>query len=645
MRHLPARLQLHIERFLHRGLPARLLLIAILIGAVAVVAGTAVWLVHDGFDELPGAIWWAFLRLTDPGYLGDDHGVFNRFISTVVTVIGYVLFMGLLVATMTQWLQQAFERLARGESPVFRRGHVLILGWTERTPEIVRELLISEGRVRRFLRSRRRFARGLHVVVMAEHPSPAHRDELRLALGERYSTAAYTLRAGDPLRLDHLERVAFPDAAAIVIPGAEAQRAGEVDSDTAAVKVLLSLAAHPAMRALPRPPRVVAEVFHPARVAVARAAWPGPVQIVCSDRLVGQLLARSVENPGLSAIVADLFTHDVGAEPYVASLPGLSGEPWARGAAAFDDAVPLGLVRGGDGEQPEVVLLPPADHIVQDGESWLCVARSFERCTPGPLPLDPLPLRASDPGSGPPPRARSVLMLGWNDGLAVLIEELAIGGATRMVHVSTKPAAERARGLRTGTPGLDRLELVDGDITDEADLRALRPAEFDAVVLLRSDRYGSRADADARTLVAHLMLRRLLDALPEGVRRPHVVVELAGAANKALIPAGVAEVVVSPLLIGNLLALVALRPAIGAFVDQLLSRGDPSLALWPAAPLLRGAAPTFGDLQRAAAAHGALALGVVWPPRPGEDGRVRIAPGSDARLDPLDGAMAVVLRR
>jgi hypothetical protein len=238
--------------------------------------------------------------------------------------------MGLLVATMTQWLQQAFERLARGESPVFRRGHVLILGWTERTPEIVRELLISEGRVRRFLRSRRRFARGLHVVVMAEHPSPAHRDELRLALGERYSTAAYTLRAGDPLRLDHLERVAFPDAAAIVIPGAEAQRAGEVDSDTAAVKVLLSLAAHPAMRALPRPPRVVAEVFHPARVAVARAAWPGPVQIVCSDRLVGQLLARSVENPGLSAIVADLFTHDVGAEPYVASLPGLSGEPWAR---------------------------------------------------------------------------------------------------------------------------------------------------------------------------------------------------------------------------------------------------------------------------------------------------------------------------
>jgi hypothetical protein len=123
------------------------------------------------------------------------------------------------------------------------------------------------------------------------------------------------------------------------------------------------------------------------------------------------------------------------------------------------------------------------------------------------------------------------------------------------------------------------------------------------------------------------------------------VVELAGAANKALIPAGVAEVVVSPLLIGNLLALVALRPAIGAFVDQLLSRGDPSLALWPAAPLLRGAAPTFGDLQRAAAARGALALGVVWPPRPGEDGRVRVAPGSDARLDPLDGAMAVVLRR
>ena len=78
-------------------------------------------------------IWWAFLRLTDPGYLGDDQGVFRRTVSTVITVIGYVLFLGALVAIMTQWLNQTLRQLESGLTPIARDGHVLVAGWTDRT--------------------------------------------------------------------------------------------------------------------------------------------------------------------------------------------------------------------------------------------------------------------------------------------------------------------------------------------------------------------------------------------------------------------------------------------------------------------------------------------------------------------------------
>ena len=74
-----------------RGLRYRLLIAASIVAAVALVAGGLIALLDAGSSELSAEVWWAFLRLTDPGYLGDDEGVARRSISTVVTVLGYVL--------------------------------------------------------------------------------------------------------------------------------------------------------------------------------------------------------------------------------------------------------------------------------------------------------------------------------------------------------------------------------------------------------------------------------------------------------------------------------------------------------------------------------------------------------------------------
>jgi hypothetical protein len=44
-------------------------------------------------------------------------------------------------------------RLQSGLTPIAQRNHVVVLGWTTRTAAIVEELLLSEGRVKRFLQS------------------------------------------------------------------------------------------------------------------------------------------------------------------------------------------------------------------------------------------------------------------------------------------------------------------------------------------------------------------------------------------------------------------------------------------------------------------------------------------------------------
>ncbi|MCP3882774.1 MAG: hypothetical protein GY701_30920, partial [Sulfitobacter sp.] len=51
-------------------------------------------------------------------YLGDDEGVAKATVSTVVTVLGYILFMGALIAILVQWLSDTMDRLELGLTPV-----------------------------------------------------------------------------------------------------------------------------------------------------------------------------------------------------------------------------------------------------------------------------------------------------------------------------------------------------------------------------------------------------------------------------------------------------------------------------------------------------------------------------------------------
>jgi hypothetical protein len=142
-RRLLDRLRYALERLFMRGAQYRLLAVAALIGLISVTGGALAMLASGAFDSFGEAVWWAFLRLTDPGYLGDDVGTLNRTVSTILTVLGYVVFLGALVAIMTQWLNARMERLESGLTPVVRNDHVLVLGWTNRTDAIVRELLLS----------------------------------------------------------------------------------------------------------------------------------------------------------------------------------------------------------------------------------------------------------------------------------------------------------------------------------------------------------------------------------------------------------------------------------------------------------------------------------------------------------------------
>ena len=334
-------LQFQLERMLLRGAHYRLAFIAILLGLVALAGGLAVHWFSPGEPEGAEAVWWAFLRLTDPGYLGDDQGLARRLIATVVTVCGYVLFMGALIAIMTQWLESTVRQLERGETPIAMRGHILVMGSATRVAILIEELLHSEFRLRRFLSQRR--SSELRIVVMTDEVDADFRSELRTRLGTVWDERRIILRSGSRLRIEHLERVDFLNAAAILLPAGE--EADPSERDAATIKALLSIIHHPMLDSIDEPPRVVAEVKDHRLLELVRQSYRGKLDLIPGDLVVGRFLAHTIRHPGLSYVLREILITEDGNNLVIRAFPGLEGLGFHDAAMRFQDALLLGVLR------------------------------------------------------------------------------------------------------------------------------------------------------------------------------------------------------------------------------------------------------------------------------------------------------------
>jgi hypothetical protein len=447
---LTNQLKFRLERFIIRGPQYRLLMIALLLGLISMLGGAIIYYYDPNFTGSFGAaVWWSFLRLSDPGYLGDDTGTLERTVSTILTVLGYVVFLGALVAIMTQWLNERMRELEAGLTPIAQRDHVLIIGWTNRTATIVRELMLSSERVRRFLR--RRHIRTLRVAILADEVTTALSIELRDRLGSLWNERQVILRTGSPLRLEHLRRVDFVRAAAVIMPAADFAQGGPEQADTRTIKTLLTMANHPSA-ADGTLPLVIAEIFDSRKIDIAQRAYNGPIEILASDSIVSRLLAQNVRHRGLSYIYGELLTHGRGNEIYIRECGDLAGRTVHEAAAAFARAILLGIVRT-DGERLVPVLNPAADTVIGESDRLVVLAHTYKATEPREIVKPPAMPTVRRIAPGTSTRTQRVLVLGWSHKVPALLREFDSYRDERFEIdvVSTVPVARpNQTRLRTG---------------------------------------------------------------------------------------------------------------------------------------------------------------------------------------------------
>ena len=620
-----------LEQVIVRGPLWRFALLVVLVALVALVAGLLVRAIAPGFESEEDAIWWAFLRLTDPGYLGDDEGIAKSTVSTVLTILGAALFTGALIAILVQWLNNTIERLELGLTPVTLDAHFVLAGWNSRTLTIIEELLVSQGRVERFLRQRG--ARRLRIALLAERVDASLRQEIKRQLGEHWNARQIILRSGSPLNLDDLERVDFAHAGAILIPAADTTASSTLDADTNTVKTLMTMGA--ALEDMPPEelPLVVAEIQDTRYIGTLRALYPGPMEIVAGDEVISRLMVQNVRHPGLSHVFGELA--DVsGSQIYVREESQLVGVPVQQLAYAFAEGVLLGVVRPqGDGFQ--ALLNPPNDLRLETGDRIAVLAPSYKDAAP-PESLGAEVELAERPAPEHAVRAqRRVLILGWNHRVPALLDEFASYPKEQfdIDIVSQVSASKREKRIAVEALSTDRLTVrqLEFDYTLPAYLESVDPASYDNVVLLASERLKSGAESDARTILGYLLLRELMAA---GAAAPSVLVELTDPDNVPLFENRRGEVIVSPVIVSHMLARVALRRELRAVIDELFSSGGCEIFFRHIADYgLAQGEYSFADLQRAADTRGEIAIGIR---RAGQEqmphGGVELNPRRDEHL-------------
>ena len=642
---LVGRLRYILERQLVKGAHYQLMVVAVFIGLISLIGGWLAWPSAGPDVPLADSVWWAFLRLTDPGYLGDDEGTWRRIVSTALTVMGYVVFMGTLVAIMTRWLISSMTTLEQGLTPVTLRNHVVILGWTNRTLPLVQEILDTGGGIHRLLKARE--AKRLRLVILADEVNSARVQELRDTPGIGRRGKDIILRSGTPLHPEALHRVASMQAAVVMIPGRAQGSTHLVTGDMETIKALLTLQAHGQLSGQPLP-YVVAEIEDVRKLNIMRRAYPGPMEIIASDAIVGRLMAQSIIHPGLPEFFAEVMSVHEGNELYVRSTDTCQGMTLAEVASGCPAAVLCGLLRP-EGDTWTSRLNADSSEVVRPGDKLVMLARQYEDADPVRKVVKGLP-RLERRASVPLPVAEPVqaelrvLILGWNHRLPALIDELATYAPLRFrVQMLSTFDAERQR--EAVQQYSDRAASVvcehrQGDFMLEGVLKRLLERDWDSILLISSDQLDSGEEADARAMVGYMVVDELLKGRS---RRPQVLLELSDPANEALVVRNRAESIISPMILSHLMAQIAQRRELRIVFEELFTAGGAEIVYRSQQDYPMHSVNNFADLEAVAALQGETAMG-VYRHEPDEQGRrLLLNPPRDATLKLREGDQLVIL--
>jgi len=615
------RVRYHFDNLLSHGTWVVLLwlglvtLIAVLLAALA-LAAFGVGLSGSEDASFVEGFWQSLMRTMDPGTMADDVGWGRRIVALAVTTVG-ILIAGTLIGLIANGIERRMRQMQRGRSIVVESGHAVVLGASDRLPIVVEQLVFANiGRKKR----------ERAIVVLAER-EPAELSEVVRAVVPDTKGSRLVFRWGDPTRPAALNTVAIDKARNVVVLADEDAR-----GDAGVVKaVLASGVAMGGFGTLP----IVAELTDPRTAESLVRACGESVHPVVAVRSVARTAVFALREPGLNQVIEELVDYR-GADIYVLDGQDLAGRSFGELVVRSATTCPIGRIRASG----EVELNTPAQSLVETGDRVIVIADDGEHLDVGtdrspdrvvPRGVDPLRLDIE-------PREEHFLILGWNALGAHLVEECRLG---------TTPDSTIQVVFDPHLFELEELENVGTGVTWTPSRRDMwrlsdlaQTTEFTTVVILGYRRGISIEEADGRTLLNLMLVRRDLETLDGPL--PRVLVELLDADNVPLARmTGADDYLVSDTIGSRAVVQFAEEPERAAIFSSLYEGDGPSVRLIPADQIGLGGAVDGAEVATAALAAGLVAIG--WRRAIERGGEVVLNPHFDDHVTLEAGDQLVVI--
>jgi ion channel POLLUX/CASTOR len=581
------RLRYWFDNWMSKGTVALMALLGVATFAFVAVFGTIAWFIIRGIGDIDNYeedqsgplefIWRSLMRTLDPGTMGGDSGWVFRVLMLIVTIGGLII-VASLIGIVSGAFDSKVEELRKGRSRVLEEDHTLILGWSTKVFPIVEEIATAN------------LSRGKSaIVILADRDKVEMEDDIKAQVPFTGKTKII-VRSGDPMNLAELE-VANPHTARSIIVLAPEDTD---DPDSLVIKTTLAVTNNPNRKQGDY--HIVGELQHPGNLEAARLVGRHEAHWVLSTELISRITVQTCRQSGLSVVYSELLDFD-GAEIYFTEQPTLVGRTYFDAQLAFASSAVMGLMQGG-----KVALNPPADTVIAHGDQIIVIAEdddAIHLSEPG-TPDESL-VSAADVGPAMP---ESTLVLGYNEGLGLMLAELDQYSTARSRVMVVADVAE---------PGFDGLVNLDlsfqrGDPTSRAVLDGLYAYEYDHIIVLAAKETLSAQRADAKTLITLLHLRDIADQKGTDL---NVVSEMIDDRNRELAEVTQADdFIVSDQLISLMLSQVSENKRLTDVFDELFSATGPEIYLRPAEHYIAlGTETDFYTVLEAARRRGETAIG------------------------------------
>lgn len=556
---------------------------------VILFASIVLSLTHWGSDSgwsFVESLWQSLMRTMDAGTVAGDSGWAFRGLNLFVTFVGILVFSAL-ISIISAALDSALEALRKGRSQVLETDQTIILNWSASIFDIIKELCIakeSEAKPR--------------IVILADKDKVEMEDEIAAKVGKT-GKVQIICRSGDPTDLFDLSLANPATCKSIIVLSPEEAS----DPDSNVIKTVLALTNDPKRRQ--ERYQIAAELRDGKNAEVARIVGGDEVQLVLADDLISRIVVHSSRQSGLSAVYSELLDFD-GCEIYTCAQPALTGMTYGDALSAYAESAVLGLCDA----EGRVKLNPPTRTVIGEGDQIIIVAEDDTAIRVSPAPdgavneaviLKPRAVRR---------KAERVLILGWNRRGPMIARELARfvrPGSLLTIAADTPDLLEEVSAL--DLPGTNlKVDCKVVDTSQANAMEALDAPSYDSVIVLGYSDDMEAQQADTRTLITLLHLRRIAERAGVHIG---VVSEMTDVRNRELAEVTRADdFVVSNKLVSLMLAQASENERLSAIFEDLLDEEGSEFYMRPIGDYADISEPlNFYTLLESARRRGETAIG------------------------------------